>query len=361
MKNINIATLIGRFSPPHKEHLNLILNSFEFADNLIVCIGSANAPRNIKNPWTAEERKQMILSAVPTEYHNHIFFAFIEDRLYQNNEWANLVRTKVREISNKIDEFKTNFNYGLIAAEKDDTSWYINLFPEWKKLVVNVSIEDNENPIGATKIRELLFTGYTNFVKHILPNSVFKLVKQFTKTEEFQLLKQEYVDGISYEKLYENHPKGHNINFFTCDAVVTQSGHILLIKRKKSPGAGLWAIPGGHVDANENSLEAILRELDEETNLKVPKKVLLGSIKHKELFEHPDRSMRARITKKNARSITMAYCFKLEDTHDLPRVKAGDDADDVRWFPIETVVNTMRDQLFEDHIDIITTMIAKLD
>ena len=41
------------------------------------------------------------------------------------------------------------------------------------------------------------------------------------------------------------------IMFITVDAVVVQSGHILMIERKAQPRRGLMALPGAFLDANE--------------------------------------------------------------------------------------------------------------
>lgn len=364
MKNkiLDYGVFIGRFSPLHREHLKVILNALSHCNRLIICIGTSNSPRTIKNPWTASERMVMIQNSLPEEIKSRVLFQFIEDRLYQNQEWANLVRAGVRAVL--LDSYAGNYKnckIGLVCAEKDDTSWYINLFKDWEKIRMNVDISENALPISSTKIRELIFTGHIDYIDHIVPPAVYSYIKEFVKTYIFSNLFNEYNDAIAYEKLYENHPKGHSINFYTSDCVVIQSGHILLVERGKNPGKGLWALPGGHVGPNETAQDGALRELIEETNIKVPKKVLIGSLRASQVFDHPDRSMRARITKKNARTITTAFLFKLNDNEDLPRVKAADDASSAYWFPIETVLNTMRDKLFEDHIDIIHAMLGKLN
>ncbi|NCV82699.1 MAG: NUDIX domain-containing protein, partial [Actinobacteria bacterium] len=71
----------------------------------------------------------------------------------------------------------------------------------------------------------------------------------------------------SYKKQYESLP--YPPIFVTADAVVIQSGHVLMIKRRSEPGRGLWALPGGFVNANtDKSVEdAAIRELREETGI----------------------------------------------------------------------------------------------
>jgi len=50
---------------------------------------------------------------------------------------------------------------------------------------------------------------------------------------------------------------------------VNEAGLVLLIKRTKEPWRGLWGFPGGHVDVGESPRQAIIREIKEETGLKV--------------------------------------------------------------------------------------------
>lgn len=46
-------------------------------------------------------------------------------------------------------------------------------------------------------------------------------------------------------------------------------GRLLLIRRGREPGAGLWSIPGGKVEQGESDHEALTREMREETGLVV--------------------------------------------------------------------------------------------
>ena len=51
--------------------------------------------------------------------------------------------------------------------------------------------------------------------------------------------------------------------------IVEREGKILMVKRAIQPGYGLWSIPGGYVDRGEVVEEAAVREVWEETGLKV--------------------------------------------------------------------------------------------
>ncbi|WP_327180353.1 NUDIX hydrolase (plasmid) [Streptomyces sp. NBC_01335] len=127
---------------------------------------------------------------------------------------------------------------------------------------------------------------------------------------------------------------------YTADVVLLAAGHILLIERGWDPFKGQWALAGGHVDTGETSLEAAVRELEEETGITVP----AAELRQVGAFDAPGRDPRGRY-------VTVAY------TATLPtpvQPTAGDDATAARWWPL----NSLPDLAF-DHAEIITVALNR--
>ncbi len=95
---------------------------------------------------------------------------------------------------------------------------------------------------------------------------------------------------------------------------------LLLVKRGVHPYMGQWALPGGFVTKDESIDEAALRELRTETNI--------DDVYMEQLYTWGDvnRDPRTRV-------ISCSY-MALVDSSSL-EVKAGDDADDARWFNVK--------------------------
>ena len=354
---------IGRFSCPHLGHIRNFKHALEVSNQLIILIGSANAPRTIKNPFTTNERIEMISACFSEDELKRVKFNCVEDRLYQNSEW--FVNAQNAILSVVRDYFPRDVNdakIAIIGHDKDETTWYLQGFP-WDVIDLGPYVKNlnTDNPVCATKIRELMFTNHLNYTESQLHPTTFKWLIDFSKTKAFKELQKEYLDDAEYiGHAHKQMIAGvYPTNFLTCDNVVIQSGHILLIQRKNSPGKNLWAIPGGFVNGSESCLDAAIRELKEETKIKVPKKILLRNLVSEKFFDHPNRSMRGRVKGKNCRTATMAFCFKLHDDEELARIAGSDDALKAKWVPIGELPN-MRDKMFEDHHDIITYFISRL-
>ena len=157
-------------------------------------------------------------------------------------------------------------------------------------------------------------------------------------------------DWAFYQKekvTFANYPFPETLNFNCSDAILECQGHVLLIQRKFAPGRGAWALPGGFRNQRETFLDCAIRELIEETNVRVPEKVLRGSIVKTELFDDPSRSF-------GIPRNTMAVYMRINPNPDfsLPRANGADDAALCKWVPLTDALNTI--QMYDDHKDILS-------
>ena len=347
--DFDYLVFIGRFEPFHNGHAAVARHALGRARKLIVLVGSADTPRTIKNPWTVAERAVMIQSALESDT-DRLIIRPLRDHLYNESVWiANVQRTVAEAI--RADGGDARARVGLIGQDKDASSYYLREFPQWSLVDVR-----HTETLSATELRRYLFEanqldshGGRMLIRANVPAPVFEMLEAFRRNSPaFTQLVAEYQFIEKYRAAWADAP--YAPTFVTTDAVVVHSGHVLLVRRRAEPGKGLWALPGGFVGQHEALLDACLRELREETRLKLPLPVLRGSIKNSHVFDHPDRSLRGR-------TITHAYHFEFP-TGDLPDVRGGDDADKARWVPVSEALE-MSAQLYEDHLHILEFFLGR--
>ncbi|MEO2201635.1 MAG: nicotinamide-nucleotide adenylyltransferase [Nitrosopumilus sp.] len=71
--------LIGRFQPFHLGHLKALQFALSKVDKLWVGLGSSNLTTQRNNPFSAEQRKEMILSSIDDSIKDKISIYFIPD------------------------------------------------------------------------------------------------------------------------------------------------------------------------------------------------------------------------------------------------------------------------------------------
>ena len=86
--------LVGRFQPFHKGHLSVIREALKKVDDLIVVIGSAEDSHTDKNPFTAGERFQMLLSSLTLEERKRIIIIPLRD-VNRFSVWVNHIESYV--------------------------------------------------------------------------------------------------------------------------------------------------------------------------------------------------------------------------------------------------------------------------
>ncbi|KFM14654.1 nicotinamide-nucleotide adenylyltransferase protein [Marine Group I thaumarchaeote SCGC AAA799-D11] len=88
--------LIGRFQPFHLGHLEALRFALSKVDKLWLGLGSSNKSPEKNNPFTAEERKEMILSSIDDSMKEKISIYYIPD-LDNHVKWIEKIDTIVPE------------------------------------------------------------------------------------------------------------------------------------------------------------------------------------------------------------------------------------------------------------------------
>ena len=113
---------------------------------------------------------------------------------------------------------------------------------------------------------------------------------------------------------------------------------ILLIRRKNEPFRDRWALPGGFINKDELLKDAAIRELQEETGLKVE------DLDQFHVFDKPGRDPRER-------TITVVFTGFVDEQNSA--IKASSDAKEAEWIP----VNDLPELAF-DHGEIVELVLS---
>ena len=130
--------LIGRFQPFHLGHLDAVLFGLSRTENLFVGIGSSNKSNERRNPFSAEERTEMIISSIESSMIDRLKIFDIPD-VDNHEKWT----FEIDKIVPKYDIIFTNDEFTKTLFEKREMN------------VVPVVLKDREKFSG-TNIRNLI-------------------------------------------------------------------------------------------------------------------------------------------------------------------------------------------------------------
>lgn len=322
----DLAIYIGRFQPLHNGHLHVIKHASHIAKEVCVVVGSATESSSLRNPFKNSDIVETILISSL----KNIFVKSISDHPYNDREWAEQIREIALDYENVV----------IVGHSKDETSFYLNMFPEFDRIEV-----ENFEHISSTDIRHDYFYYRTIPDEDIVPKATINLLNSFMDSLKYLKLQEEF----HYVELYKKQFKSLSYPpiFTTVDTLVRWNNEILLIERGNHPGKGLLALPGGFLNANERISDAWARELTEETNLDIEKEILYQCVVSQRVFDDPKRDERGRI-------ITHAVYVDVSSLDEKPKVVAGDDAKAAFWFKIENMRN---ESFYSDHCHIIRELL----
>ncbi|MDH3695743.1 MAG: nicotinamide-nucleotide adenylyltransferase [Nitrosopumilus sp.] len=132
--------LIGRFQPFHLGHLEALRFALSKVDKLWVGLGSSNKPVQKNNPFSAEERKEMILSSIDDSMKEKISIYFIPD-LDDHVKW-------IEKIDSIVPKFDIVFSNDKLTA---------HLYSRRSVQVIPIPFLKRDE-LSGTNIRDLIIT-----------------------------------------------------------------------------------------------------------------------------------------------------------------------------------------------------------
>jgi len=159
--------LIGRFQPFHLGHLDAIIFGLSKVENLWIGIGSSNKSHEMKNPFTADERKEMILSSLDSKLADRIKIYYIPD-VDDHEKWTYSIDSIIP-------------SYDIVFSNDEFTQ---SLYQKRKKQVIAVPLKNRES-LSGTLIRSKIANNQ-NWEESI-PNGARKILQKISTKERLEV------------------------------------------------------------------------------------------------------------------------------------------------------------------------------
>ncbi len=142
-KPYNLGVLVGRFQMLHKGHEEIIEKSLELCEKTAVFIGSSQESRTEKNPFSFEERKEMLKTVFGDKI---MVFPLPDIGVGNNSAWGEYVIKNVVGILGKKPDL-------LVSGEEERrNTWYDG--QNIKQIFIEKTVD-----ISASKLREYIING----------------------------------------------------------------------------------------------------------------------------------------------------------------------------------------------------------
>lgn len=357
MKKFDTLVYIGRFQPFHNSHLQTIEIASKLAEKVLVIVGSSFAPRTVKNPFTYFERYNMIFNSVEhsTEFDRtcELIIAGCEDVVYDDGKWVKNIKDKVASHANK--------NIGIIGHNKDDSSFYLNLFNEWEfypiERLSNINATDIRNIfLDIRNIRQHRGKNWFGSVDHEfltsnLPKPVYEAIEYFINGKYNTIPKDDYENlknlFIFIEDFKDNH---YNQPLFLTSHFLIISGDSVLLQKNSLHECyhdNLFMLPGDWLiaDKDKSIVHASVRHLSNYFGKNFEK--LLKKFDSHAVFDKINRSELGRF---------IAHIHKIEISPEqmVEFTFPIDNHLNFKWVKVDDLE---RELFFEDFYDIIIKMI----
>jgi nicotinamide-nucleotide adenylyltransferase len=170
----NHGFIVMRAQPFHKGHKSLIDKMLRECKNITIIIGSTQEERTQKNPFTFDERLQMLKNVYKDngKFHKAIIFGL--DDIPDDNKWYDYV---IKHLKEKCSDFGVAKAY--YCGDDDDGHWFNDGEISIEK--IERTAQEGEKLISATSIRKMINENNPNWKKYI-PEENIEYLEGLIKT-----------------------------------------------------------------------------------------------------------------------------------------------------------------------------------
>lgn len=330
---MKLGLVIGRFQPLHNGHISLINKALEENDKVLVLIGSANKLPDFKNPFSAEQRFNFVYQEFPEN--PQLLIQTLND-YDTDDEW-------VQEVTARALSFEEDPTQVMFYCNPKDEEWYRRnfLFP-----VTTL----NEVDVSATEIREEWYTTGQGFDFVCVPPHVNAVMDELP---DFDRLQWEYKTTTrNLKEKTHRHPFSNPMEPVSF-AVIIQDGKVLVGKRVGPRGAGQFGLPGGFVENTETTLDAAMRETQEELGIDLKALITKGqAICMSQAVSENLRDL-------GARTLGVNYLFVVKPDVELKLELDLDETSEAKWVPMMDVCED-KYLLFFNHNQLVRQLLSKV-
>lgn len=259
----DVTVEIGKTDPPHLGHYGGSESYYFLAPTHLRLVGSAGFAPNLRVALSFQQRRLLLEAGSRLRRYPDVRIFPLRD--YGDDEaWKNEVRRIVYSVVPEGSKVL------LIGANKDESSYYLRLFPEWSFYEAPLTRRDGE-VINASDIRLAWLEGRLDEKRELMDEYAYQFFSSLQGGAVHLRLRDElsYIRSNGFPKLIE-----------ASDAVVLCRGHLLLEERTGVIGQGLLSLPGVDDVANASSgdlLSSLNHRVDDIVTSPLPDSLLLDS------------------------------------------------------------------------------------
>jgi bifunctional NMN adenylyltransferase/nudix hydrolase len=201
-KPYDLIVFIGRFQPWHQGHQGVLEKALHLAKACLIIIGSASIVPNYKNPFSWQQRKHLLLQGVGVLRHR-VYINTIKD--YGDDElWYAQIKKLVYQT------IPATQNIALIGHIKDDSSYYLKLFPEWGFISVENIAGIHATDIRADLYRRILYCQEASYAKKHLHPQNWQWLKHWCRSDQARMFALEWQNILHNVYILYSRLRGNN-------------------------------------------------------------------------------------------------------------------------------------------------------